>query len=162
MKDWSSPIYVFFGLTPSIMYVDGWWSHDFKCLGKGCKQTVWWFLDKCNRGLTGNMHKHIKAFHSWGEDVFNLICNAPSLESTRNTVVQYQSNGSITSALNIKEMIAVTFPLLPSMITHFLWLILASFLTRTSSPFIPMPPFLMMAFISTSTQLGLCAALVPI
>jgi len=75
--NWSSPIYAFFATVPDIAYIDRAVSH-FRCLRKSCKQSMWWFLDKIDRGSTDNMHKHIKA--CWGEDILNGIGKVPGLD----------------------------------------------------------------------------------
>lgn len=100
MKDWSSTIYGFFAPTPSITYVSGQWCHVFKCLGKSCKHSVHQFLDNGDKGLTSNMHKYVKA--CWGEDIFNAIGKAGSLDDACDTIQQYQSNSSIKTVLALK------------------------------------------------------------
>ena len=59
MKDPNSPIYAFFSPVSDIEYVNSQHSHVFRCLAKSCNQKVWCYLDKSNRVLMGNMHKHI-------------------------------------------------------------------------------------------------------
>ena len=51
-------MYAFFEPMPSIEYVNGWRSHVFKCMGKGCKQRVRCYLDKGDAKSTSNMAKH--------------------------------------------------------------------------------------------------------
>ncbi|KAG2068511.1 hypothetical protein BDR04DRAFT_1129220 [Suillus decipiens] len=46
MKDWNSPVYAFFDLTPQILKIDGCHTHDFKCQARNCKTKVQQYLDK--------------------------------------------------------------------------------------------------------------------
>lgn len=100
MIDWKSNIYAFFAPVPDIEYVNGRRCHVFKCLGKHCKHAVRRFLDKADKSSTGNMHKHVKA--CWGMEVLSSISGACTLESARQGITSYKSNGSIVSALNVK------------------------------------------------------------
>ncbi|KAG2739719.1 hypothetical protein P692DRAFT_201667723, partial [Suillus brevipes Sb2] len=84
-KGWTSPIYAFFELMPSIEYTDGRHSHIFKCLAKGCKQCVQRFLDKGDAKSTSNMAKHVKS--CWGESVYLATQEAKTAEMTC-TIVQ--------------------------------------------------------------------------
>ena len=65
-KDWTSPIYAFFGPRPTIEIVDGRRCHEFRCgatvcKGKGAKgRIIRRYLDKADRNSTSNMHKHAK------------------------------------------------------------------------------------------------------
>ena len=55
MEEWSSPVYAFFSPVPEIIYVNGCHAHEFKCLGKGCKQKIRCFLDTGNKKSMTNM-----------------------------------------------------------------------------------------------------------
>ena len=67
--------------------------HVFKCLAKGCKHAVCRFLDTRDRGSTGNMRRHVRT--CWGEDVYNTILNADTLEEAHAGVKGHVRNGSI-------------------------------------------------------------------
>ncbi|KAG0705865.1 hypothetical protein DFH29DRAFT_872822 [Suillus ampliporus] len=55
MKDWVSPIYAFFHLTPAIEYHDQHCCHVFKCAAHGCNHKVRCYLDKKDTKSTSNM-----------------------------------------------------------------------------------------------------------
>lgn len=104
MKDWSSPIYAFFGPVPDIQYVNHRRCQVFKCLGKHCKHAVRRFLDKADKTSTGNMYKHVKS--CWGPEVLSSIGRVSTLEGARQAITRYQSNGTIKSAFNVKGKVA--------------------------------------------------------
>ncbi|KAF9220143.1 hypothetical protein BS17DRAFT_797825 [Gyrodon lividus] len=70
IREWNSPIYAFFTPIPSIEYVDG------------CKHKVHQFLDTGDKGLTGNMRKHVRS--CWGEDVLKTMSVAKDLKTAHN------------------------------------------------------------------------------
>jgi hypothetical protein len=71
-KDWNSPLYAFFKLTPLIDHIDGHHAHVFECGVKHCKgkgrngQYVWHFLNMGDATSMSNLHQHTKI--CWGED----------------------------------------------------------------------------------------------
>ena len=67
MKDWTSPVYVFFEPQPRVVVVDKRRAHEFRCCVHGCKLTIRRFLDTGDACSTGNMRKHIKS--CWGPEV---------------------------------------------------------------------------------------------
>jgi hypothetical protein len=109
-----SPIYAFFELTPSIVTVDGWRVHEFRCSASNCKghgkstRMVRHYLDTTDRNSTGNLHKH--AWLCWGEEA---ICGVDDcdLKSAREGVarVKNQKDGSLTTAFDWKGQGKVTY-----------------------------------------------------
>ncbi|KIL55689.1 hypothetical protein M378DRAFT_50957, partial [Amanita muscaria Koide BX008] len=95
-KDWSSPVYAFFGLVPDIEYVDGRRSHVFKCLARSCSKTIRRYLDKGDAKSTSNMWKHTRS--CYGEDVVAQIAEAKDIKTARKAVKGYIANGTITAA----------------------------------------------------------------
>ncbi|KAG1842422.1 hypothetical protein F4604DRAFT_1938803 [Suillus subluteus] len=85
MKDWNSPIYAFYGPTPTIVDVNGRRAHVFKCSAKGCKVNVHRFLDKKDARSMGNMRKHVKI--CWGEEVLQAADEAKDATEVRTKIV---------------------------------------------------------------------------
>jgi hypothetical protein len=72
LKDWNSPIYVFFKPTPMIEYIKDRRVHVFECNAKSCKgkgngRMVRRYLDTSDAKSTSNLRKHAKI--CWGEEV---------------------------------------------------------------------------------------------
>ena len=111
MEEWNSPIYAFFSPVPDIVYVNGCQAHMFKCLGKGCTQTIRRFLDTGDKKSTSNLHRHVKS--CWGEDSFNAINEAKGIVAARDAVKSYVKNGSITNAFTRKRKGKVTYSTRP-------------------------------------------------
>ena len=85
MKDWSSPVYVFFE-EPTVDCVDGCHAHVFKCSGHGCKASIRRFIDTKDAGSTGNMRKHVRA--CWGADALCTADSAKDIDEVHNKIVQ--------------------------------------------------------------------------
>ena len=74
-KDWTSPIYGFFQARPTIEVIENRPCHEFHCAAPLCKgkgtrpRIVRRYLNKNDRNLTSNMHKHAK--NCWGEEIIS-------------------------------------------------------------------------------------------
>jgi stalled ribosome alternative rescue factor ArfA len=107
-KGWTSPVYAFFELIPSIEYVDGRRSHVFKCMGKGCKQRVRRYLDKGDAKSTSNMAKHVKS--CWGPEAYEAAQDAKSAAAAREGVIRnLLRSGTITSSFERKSKGKVSY-----------------------------------------------------
>ncbi|KAG1872022.1 hypothetical protein C8R48DRAFT_746527 [Suillus tomentosus] len=85
MKEWLSPVYVFFDPMPHIVEINGQCAHEFKC----------------NARSTGNMQKHIKS--CWGEDVLNAADDANNANEVWSKIVPgIVRDGSITASFERK------------------------------------------------------------
>ncbi|KAF5374631.1 hypothetical protein D9615_008911 [Tricholomella constricta] len=126
-KDWTSPIYGFFGPRPSIEIVDGRRCHEFKCGAPQCKgkgpkpRIVRRYLDKADKGSTSNMHKHAK--NCWGEETVKKALETKhelSIEDIRKslTTAAKQRDGSITAIFERKGKGPVTFSSRPHTYTE--------------------------------------------
>ncbi|KAG2031923.1 hypothetical protein BDR03DRAFT_874951 [Suillus americanus] len=97
MKDWNSPVYRFFDLTPQIVKIDGHHAHNFKCQARNCKAKVRQYLDKGDACSTGNMQKHVHL--CWGEEVLKAVDEAKDANEVRQRIVgSFLRNGSITAS----------------------------------------------------------------
>ena len=98
MKDFTSPVYAFYGQTPNIEYVNGRKCHVFSCKGRSCKHTIRRYLDTTDAKSTGNMVKHARK--CWGEDsvnqVLQIVKNAR--DAREGPVKSLLETGTITSA----------------------------------------------------------------
>jgi len=68
-KEWDTPIYVFFKLTPSVQYIEGCKAHIFKCSTSHCcgkTRSICQFLDKGDAKFTSNLRHHAKT--CWDEE----------------------------------------------------------------------------------------------
>ena len=98
-KTWTSCVYTFFHSEPKIEKVNRWWSHVFRCQGKGCKATIHRFLDTMDACSTGNMHKHVRACPCWGDVALTAADSAANADEVRTKIVSgILKNGSITEA----------------------------------------------------------------
>ena len=71
-KDWNSPVYIFFKLTPLIENIKDRHIHVFECNAKHCKGKgngcmVCLYLDTSDVKSTSNLCKHAKV--CWGEEM---------------------------------------------------------------------------------------------
>ncbi|KAG1782403.1 hypothetical protein EV702DRAFT_926687, partial [Suillus placidus] len=108
MKEWNSLIYAFFDPTPAIEIIDGCRAHVFKCMAKGCKVRIRWFLDKKDARSTGNMRKHVKT--CWGDEVLQACDDAKNTEEVRTKIVtSILHSGSITASFEHKGKGKVTY-----------------------------------------------------
>lgn len=86
MKEWTSPIYVFFKKSPRIDYVNGRRAHVFftcaagRCKGKNGRD-VHRFLDKGNRKSTSNLRKHAKT--CWRSEAVEAADNTHNVDAAR-------------------------------------------------------------------------------
>lgn len=107
-RDWTSPIYAFFDPDPIIKEVDGRRVHEFKCLARGCKQTVRCYLDKKDARSTGNMRKHVRS--CWGNEVLEAAGQAKDAKEVRDKIVKsVLRDGSITAAFERKGNGKITY-----------------------------------------------------
>ena len=107
MKDWSSPVYVFFE-EPTVDCVDGCRAHVFKCSGHGCKASIRRFIDTKDAGSTGNMRKHVRA--CWGADALRTADSAKDIDEVHNKIVQsFHRNSKITTAFEHKTNRKATY-----------------------------------------------------
>ena len=100
MKEWSSPIYVFFKETPRIEYVDDRRAHVFVCAARHCKgkngRGVRRFLDKGDRKSTSNLRKHAKI--CWGSEAVERADNTRDVDAAREILSKTKlRDGSITA-----------------------------------------------------------------
>ena len=84
-KKWTSPIYVFFKLMPSIVYIKGRHVHVFecaatRCMGKGNVCMVCQYLDTGDAKSTGNLWKHAKI--CWGEEAVSAADNTKDVRAS--------------------------------------------------------------------------------
>ena len=101
MKDWTSPVYAFFGPKLRIEEKNGRHSHVFRCQGKGCKTTIHRFLDTKDSRSTGNMHKHVKT--CWGLPALEAADSAANADDVHMKIVPgILHDGSITVAFERK------------------------------------------------------------
>ncbi|KAF8548098.1 hypothetical protein OG21DRAFT_1479311 [Imleria badia] len=92
MKDWTSPVYVFFQPTPIINVVGTRHSHVFKCCARGCK----------------NMRKHTKK--CWGLETLQATDSTKDVAEVHNKIVgSILCNGSITESFKRKGKGKVTY-----------------------------------------------------
>jgi len=110
-KDWTAPIYAFFGPVPTIEYMDGRHCHSFQCTMKTCKNrthSVQRFLDKGDAKSTSNLQKH--AWKCWGEDVVKTADEARNADDVRATTVKgVLQTGSIATSFEQKGKGKVTY-----------------------------------------------------
>ena len=100
MKEWSSPIYVFFKQTPRIEYVEGRRAHVFVCAAGHCKgkngRGVRRFLDKGNKKSMSNLRKHAKI--CWGSEAVDAADNTRDVDAAREILLKAKvRDGSITA-----------------------------------------------------------------
>ncbi|KAI6016602.1 hypothetical protein BKA83DRAFT_4465309 [Pisolithus microcarpus] len=98
--DWTSSIYAFFSPVPAIAYVNRRDCHVFKCLGKSCKHSMHWFLDKADKGSTGNMRRHVQS--CWGQDILDAAGSVATLEASCALIQRFAANGSIAHSFKWK------------------------------------------------------------
>jgi hypothetical protein len=110
-KEWDAPIYVFFGPTPSIEYVDGRKAHVFKCGAGHCRcksRLVCCFLDKGDAKSTSNLRRHAK--QCWGEETVAAADNTRDVKAMRDALANHKDvDGSITAAFQFSGKGKVTY-----------------------------------------------------
>jgi hypothetical protein len=100
MCEWTSPIYVFFGPTPRIEYINDRRAHVFECAAGRCKgkngKDVRRFLDKGDRKSTSNLRKHAKI--CWGADTVKMADETRDVDAAREVLSKTNlRDGSITA-----------------------------------------------------------------
>ena len=101
-KEWNSPIYAFFGPTPNIGYHKCWHFHDFRCSKKNYTKPVCRYLDKADKCLTSNLHRHAKI--CWGTDTVKVVMGAKSAHEAHKTIVKgILLTGKITDTFQWKS-----------------------------------------------------------
>lgn len=111
LKDWVSPIYVFFKPKPSIEYIKGRRVHVFTCTAPDCKgrgngRDVCRYLDTTDAKSTGNLRKHAKI--CWGEDVVAAADATKDVHAARQALGKYKDS-SITAAFRRVSKGKVTY-----------------------------------------------------
>ncbi|KIK71781.1 hypothetical protein PAXRUDRAFT_181890 [Paxillus rubicundulus Ve08.2h10] len=107
-KDWTSLVYAFFNLIPTICGIDGRCVHEFACSVCGCKVKVHQYLDTKDARSTGNMRKHVKL--CWGTEVLDAADNAKDASEVRTNIVgSIQQTGSIVAAFERKGKGKITY-----------------------------------------------------
>ncbi|KAG1750432.1 uncharacterized protein EDB91DRAFT_1234996 [Suillus paluster] len=92
MKDWVSPMYMFFHPEPRIVVIGRQHAYKFKCYAQS----------------TGNMRKHVKV--CWGDDVLAAADDAKDANEARTKIVGgILHNGSITVSFERKGKGKVTY-----------------------------------------------------
>lgn len=94
LKDWNSPIYMFFKPTPSIEYINSWRVHVFKCTAKGCKghgngHYVHCYLDTSNVKSMSNPWKHAKI--CWTDDVVALADKTKDVKAAQEALANLKN-----------------------------------------------------------------------
>lgn len=112
MKEWTSPIYVFFKQTPRIEYVSDRRAHVFVCAAGRCKgkngRDVRRFLDKGDRKSTSNLRKHAKI--CWGSEAVEAADNTRDVDAAREILSKAKKrDGSITTEFKRIRKGKVTF-----------------------------------------------------
>lgn len=108
-------MYAFFQPTPSIVTVDGWRVHEFKCAAMNCKgqgkqpRIVRRYLDTTDRNSTGNLRKHAR--QCWEEEIILGADTCGDIDSTREGLAKAKKlkDGSVTTAFKRKGKGKVTF-----------------------------------------------------
>jgi len=100
MKEWCSPIYIFFKQTPCIEYVEDRRAHVFMCAAGHCKgkngRGVQHFLNKGDRKSTSNLRKHAKI--CWGLEAVEAADNTCDVDAARKILSKTKlQDGSITT-----------------------------------------------------------------
>ena len=123
MKEWNSPIYVFFEPTPSIEYIKGHHVHVFECSAKHCKgkgngRMVHRYLDTTDAKSTGNLRKHAKV--CWGEETVAAADKTRDIDAAREALGKLK-NGSITEAFERVAKSKVTYSSCQHTMTETWW-----------------------------------------
>lgn len=100
-KKWDSPVYALYE-EASVVYRDGRRGHAFKCRGRGCKATVFRYLDTKDHSSSSNLWRHARL--CWGKETVDEICAAVDLDEARTKIVApLLRDGSITQAFQRKK-----------------------------------------------------------
>ena len=99
-KDWNSPIYVFFKLSPRIEYVNDRRVHVFECAAGRCRgkngRYVRRFLDTGDAKSTSGLRRHAK--NCWGDEAVAAADGTQDLEGARVVLLKTKlCDGSITA-----------------------------------------------------------------
>ncbi|KAH9012945.1 hypothetical protein EDB83DRAFT_2233505 [Lactarius deliciosus] len=113
LKDWNSPIYVFFKVTPLIEVINGRCVHVFECnakhcVGKGNGRMVRRYLDTSDAKSTGNLQKHAKG--CWGVEVVAAANVTKNVQAARDALEKVKSvDGPITAAFQCITKDKITY-----------------------------------------------------
>jgi len=113
VKEWNSPIYVFFKHTPSIETIKGRRVHVFECnakscMGKGNGRMVRRYLDTGDAKSTGNLRKHARG--CWGEEAVAAADNTKNVWAAREALGKAKLvDGSIMAAFERVAKDRVTY-----------------------------------------------------
>ena len=99
-KDWTSPIYVFFRMSPCIEYVDGCHTHIFECAAGRCQgkngRDVCRYLDKGDAKSTSGLHWH--GMKCWGAETVKSVDGTKDLEAACAVLLKMKlHDGTITA-----------------------------------------------------------------
>ena len=101
MKDWVSPIYSFFDLTPTIVKEGGQCAQVFKCSRRGCKTVVQRYLDMKDACSSSNLQKHVRT--CWGDKVLKAVDKAKdAFEAWTKITGPFLRTGTITASFECK------------------------------------------------------------
>ena len=99
-KEWTSPIYVFFRMSPRIDYVDGCYAHIFECAAGKCwgknERDVHQYLDKADVKSTSGLHHH--AMKCWGAEMVKLADDTKDLEAACTTLLKTKLHDGMITA----------------------------------------------------------------
>ncbi|TFK57953.1 hypothetical protein BDN72DRAFT_753175, partial [Pluteus cervinus] len=76
-EGWTSIIYAFFDLDPTLEEENGRKYIEFKCLGTKCRQTKRRYLDTMDSMSTGGLRKHV--ISCWGKEVLKCASAADDI-----------------------------------------------------------------------------------
>ena len=76
IKDWTSPIYVFFNPIPTIEYIKEWCIHVFECTMTCCKGKINGRMVHRYLNTSGKLHWYGTVWHIW----HGLACLVPELD----------------------------------------------------------------------------------
>ena len=86
-KEWTMPIYVFFHMTPVVLYINEHHVHAFQCIAVHCRakngRDIRHYLDTSNRRSTSNLRKHTKV--CWGDN------QVDAADQTRDAAVAHRA-----------------------------------------------------------------------
>ena len=100
MKEWKSPICIFFRPTPRIEYTGDRRAHIFECACGRCKarhgRDVRRYLDKGDRNSTSNLRKHAKV--CWGDETVAAADATRDIDAAREILIKSNiRDGTITT-----------------------------------------------------------------
>ena len=112
LKEWTSPIYVFFRKEPRVEHVNGRRLHVFECAAGKCRgkngRDVRRFLDTADAKSTSGLRRHAKK--CWGSEAVGAADDSRDLDSARLVLAKTKlRDGSITAQFERIAKGKVTF-----------------------------------------------------